>query len=687
MANRLAKPGTTCGIPMPSASDTQPSIPWLTTRRACLAIVVLFSSAAGCIAMNHVVASLAIGWQVSMLVLFALTFTWIALAFWGAVCGFMVCALRRDPLSLRKLDKQAPSARLLVSRTAIVMPIYAEPPIPTFAGLEATCHSLLSYAVQRDENDAVRPMSEHFEVFILSDTQDAAQAQVEEAHVAALQRRFSEQLAIHYRRRANNHGRKAGNIAEFCRRWGRNYDYMIVLDADSLMSGATLLRMVQRMQRQPSLGLIQTVPIPVGQKTLFGRFTQFASALYSPMLAAGQSFWQGDAANYWGHNAIIRTRAFMDYAGLPTLSGRPPLGGEILSHDFVEAALLKRGGWQVILDTTITTAVSRHDPYASASHSSFEAMPSNLLDFAKRDRRWLQGNLQHLRLLSGAGLHPLSRLHFFYGAFAYLSSLVWLGLLLCTSALVTVHSLSNTSGELLSGSVTFNPLSLGLLSITLAMLLAPKLLGWLLACWQTPHAFGGRLRLTVSTFLEILFAALLAPLMMAWHSLFIFNVLLGRSIEWQTQERGERSLTWYETWQHTYWMTLTGVAWAGLIAAFSATAFGWLTPAWLGLVVASPLVKYSSSSTWGGVASHRLGLLKTPSECLMPSVLADFAALISTSHPHPLDPSTQVAYPLRLPPPERRGAMHCQSFQQFDRQALAASSQTPTPTPTTKEPY
>lgn len=660
---------------MANKNDIIPSIPWLKTRRALLTMVVLLSSAAGCIAMSRVTSSLAVGWQITMLVLFVLTFTWIALAFWGAVCGFVVCALRRDPLSLRKLDREAPSARQLVSRTALVMPIYAEPPIPTFAGLEATCHSLLSYAINdSEESEATRPMSEHFEVFILSDTQDADLAELEEAHVAALQHRFVDKLAIHYRRRPNNDGRKAGNIAEFCRRWGDHYDYMIVLDADSLMSGATLLRMVQRMQRQPSIGLIQTVPIPVGQKTLFGRFIQFASALYSPMLAAGQSFWQGDAANYWGHNAIIRIRAFMNHAGLPILSGKPPLGGEILSHDFVEAALLKRGGWQVILDTTITTAVSRHDPYASASHNSFEAMPSNLLDFAKRDRRWLQGNLQHLRLLGGAGLHLLSRIHFFYGAFAYLSSLVWLGLLVCTSFLVSYHAFSDAAEKDLP-----EPLSLGLLSVTLAMLLAPKLLGLVLAFWQTPHAFGGRLRLLASTCLEMLFAALIAPLMMAWHSLFIINVLLGRSIEWQTQPRGERSLTWHETWQHTGWMTLSGLLWAGAMATFSPTAFGWLTPAWLGLVCAAPLVKYSSSGTWGGVVSHRLGLLKTPSNCLKPPLLDDFTKLTNNSYPHPIDPTTQAPFVLQLPPPERLGVMHSQSFHHFDRQALVSPIATKEP--------
>ncbi|WP_404473623.1 glucans biosynthesis glucosyltransferase MdoH [Vreelandella venusta] len=634
---------------MPENYEAMLSIPWLKCRRAFFAILVVATSMAGCAAMAQVVTHLPLGWQIAMLTLFALTFSWIALAFWGAVCGFVLCALRLDPLSLRRFPSSSSDVIQLTSRTALVMPIYAEPPIPTIAGLEATCRSLLQ---QADCLASAAVMRDHVEVFILSDTQDKVLAQEEANHVAALQQRFAGQLDVHYRRRPNNHGRKAGNIAEFCRRWGRRYDYLVVLDADSLMSGTTLLHLIDRMQRQSNVGLIQTVPIPVGQRTLFGRFSQLASALYSPMLAAGQSFWQGDAANYWGHNAIIRTRAFMAHAGLPTLSGKPPLGGELLSHDFVEAALLKRGGWQVLLDTTATTAVSRHSPHVSASHNSFEAMPSNLLDFAKRDRRWLQGNLQHLRLLTGAGFHPISRLHFFFGAFAYLSSLVWLGLLLCTSILVGYQAVDTQPHYPLP-----QALSLGLLLVTLAMLVAPKVMGLVLTCWQCPQGFGGRLRLTLSTLLEMLFAALIAPLMMAWHSLFIINVLIGRAIDWQTQHRGERSLSWRECWQHAGWMSLCGAAWAGMLVLFSPSAFGWLTPAWLGLMAAVPIVKYTSSATWGDAMSARAGLLGTPSSVLRPPLLADFSALNT--------PSSERSFyikGLKPPPSELPGDMPCQSF-------------------------
>jgi len=230
-----------------------------------------------------------------------------------------------------------------------------------------------------------------------------------------------------YRRREKNLHRKVGNIAEFLQRWGKNYDHMIVLDADSVMSGTCLLRMVRTMQANPRAGLIQTVPIPVRQTTFFGRFVQFAAVLYSPMLATGIAFWQTGAANYWGHNAIIRVQAFLDHCGLPTLPGKAPFGGDILSHDFVEAAMLRRAGWDVFLLADL--------------EGSYEEVPCNIIDYATRDRRWVQGNIQHLGILDAGGLHPISRLHFLLGATAYISSLIWLLMLVLSTADAVVRAL------------------------------------------------------------------------------------------------------------------------------------------------------------------------------------------------------------------------------------------------------
>ena len=135
-----------------------------------------------------------------------------------------------------------------------------------------------------------------------------------------------------------NIGRKAGNIAEFVRNWGGAYDYMIVLDADSIMSGQSLVTLAQTMDAHPTVGIIQTLPLLAGRETLFARLLQFAVRVSGPMFGSGLTFWQLGESNYWGHNAIIRMRAFADHCSLPRLPGSPPFGGEIMSHDIVEAA-------------------------------------------------------------------------------------------------------------------------------------------------------------------------------------------------------------------------------------------------------------------------------------------------------------------------------------------------------------
>jgi membrane glycosyltransferase len=130
----------------------------------------------------------------------------------------------------------------------------------------------------------------------------------------------------------------------------------------------------------------------------------------------GFAAWSGRSGNYWGHNALIRIESFRAASRLPVLSGPAPFGGPLLSHDFVEAAWIRRAGWQVELDPD--------------HRGSAEDAPQTLEEFHRRDRRWCQGNLQHLRLLAEPGLHPLSRFHMISGVFSYLAAPVWLSLMI-----------------------------------------------------------------------------------------------------------------------------------------------------------------------------------------------------------------------------------------------------------------
>ncbi|MFY0990012.1 glucans biosynthesis glucosyltransferase MdoH [Halomonas sp. C05BenzN] len=608
-------------------------LPWLATRRALLALLVTLTTLVGAGLMLRILQPGGVtALQVMILVLFTLTFAWIATACWSALFGFLLLLAGRDPLTLARRPALEAERRLPITRrTVLAMPVHNEAPARVVAALQASAESLIATGEAR-----------HFELFVLSDTTDDAIAETEARAVAVLQQRLEGRLALHYRRRPDNTGRKAGNIAEFCRRWGARYDFLVVLDADSRMSGEALLALVRAMQARPGTGLIQTVPLPVRQATPFGRLAQFAASLYAPMLAAGQSCWQADTANYWGHNAILRLPAFMAHGGLPRLPGRPPLGGEILSHDFVEAALLRRAGWQVQLETRIA--------------GSFEEMPGNLLDYARRDRRWTQGNLQHLRLLAAPGLHVLNRLHFAMGAMAYLSSLLWLGVLLAGSLDATLRAQRRVAD--FDGAAPLFPhwpqarpeLILILLGVTLALLLLPKLLGLLLALGRRARGYGGRRRLLTGALLEAGAAILLAPVMMAFHSAFVLGVLTGTSVDWDAQPREGRAVAWPAALRHGGPFALLGALWAGLVLWLAPTLLWWLSPVWFALLLAPLLIRASGSRRLAG-AITRLGLLKTPEECSASTLLGDRTA-----------PPTGSGS-LHPPPPESPGEMPTQRLQ------------------------
>jgi membrane glycosyltransferase len=190
---------------------------------------------------------------------------------------------------------------------------------------------------------------EHFDFFVLSDSNQPTQWIQEEVAWLELCKQVGGFGKIFYRKRRHSINKKAGNVGDFLRRWGRRYRYMIVLDADSIMTGRALVQLVALMERNPQAGIIQTAPRIVNGETLFARVQSFASRLYSPVFLAGLNYWQQHEGNFWGHNAVIRIQPFIDHCALPELPGSEPFGGRIFSHDFVEAALMRKAGWGVWL--------------------------------------------------------------------------------------------------------------------------------------------------------------------------------------------------------------------------------------------------------------------------------------------------------------------------------------------------
>jgi membrane glycosyltransferase len=482
------------------------------------------------------------------------------------------------------------------------MPIHNEDAGRVFARLQAMYESLQA-----------RRAVDTFEFFVLSDSTDPDAWIAEEAAWRELCRRVGGDGRIFYRKRRRNTAYKSGNIADFCRRWGGRYDYMIVLDADSLMTAETLVALVHLMNDNPKVGLVQVPPTIVNAETLFARLQQFASRLYGPVFTAGTALWHQGDGNYWGHNAIIRVAAFTAHCGLPDLPGRKPFGGHIMSHDFVEAALLRRAGWQVWMVPWLV--------------GSYEETPPTLIDHAKRDRRWCQGNLQHMRVLPARGLHPISRLHLFTGIMSYLTSPLWLAFL--------ATGIAFFAWRMAHPPVYFPPymtlfplwpkfdasVAIGLAFLVLGMLLLPRLLGlvFALVSAQRRRAYGGALRLTGSFLFELTLSALMAPVLMLLQSGFVISILGGRSAAWRTQRR-DGIIGWREAWAQLGWQSLLGFALTGLVAHVAPELIWWLVPLLAGLVLAVPLTVLTTSR-WLSVVSARLGLLWTPEETEPPSLL------------------------------------------------------------------
>lgn len=601
---------------------------WAGTRRLIVLSLVALSSASATAVMAGILAGDGIdALEIAITLVFALSFAWIAISFWTAVIGCVLQAFAIDPITLRRRPLSFAPALPITARTVVVVPIYKEVAEEVFARLEAVYRS-----IERTG------FLDRFEFFVLSDTPDGEIAAAEEACWARSCHRLDAEGRLFYRRRRRNEGRKAGNIAEFCRRWGRRWECMLVLDADSIMSGATIVELVRVMEANPHVGLLQTMPVPVGRHSLFARCIQFASRLYGPPLATGMCFWQLGESNYWGHNALIRMRAFIAHCGLPRLSGGTALGGEILSHDFVEAGLLRRAGWSVYLLPQLG--------------GSYEEVPTNLIDFAARDRRWCQGNLQHQKLLAAPGWHPLTRLHFLFGGMAYLSSPLWLILLvLSTCAVVRDQLLGH---DYFSSGYSLFPMwpvskateIVSLLAVTAGALLLPKVLAVLLvlADRRQRRGFGGTLRVLLGTVAEMAVSILIAPVMMGIHTTFVAAILRGKAVQWTAQERSERGVEVRTACVRLGPFLGAGLLWGVVIAAGAPDYIWWTMPVLSGLLLAIPLAVLSSRSDVGRWLGRR-GLLVTPEEISPPSVLR------GAPPPSPASRASEAAAASRTPPP------------------------------------
>ncbi|WP_077001164.1 glucans biosynthesis glucosyltransferase MdoH [Variovorax sp. KK3] len=525
--------------------------------------------------------------------LYGLLSGWVVTGFVTALMGFYV--------SVRG-DKHALSAKQVAhhpmnpeARTAIIMPICNEDVATVFAGLRATCESVASTG-----------HAKQFDVFVLSDSYNPETAAAErkaweELRAALADSPNQPQVEVYYRLRTRRTHRKAGNVADFCRRWGKDYRYMVVLDADSVMSGDCLTSMVKLMEANPTAGVIQTATQAIGHVTLHARAQQFASRVTGRLFTLGMQFWQLGESHYWGHNAIIRVEPFMQHCALAPIRGKGGFAGGIMSHDFVEAALMRRAGYHVWLVADLV--------------GSYEQQPPDLLAELQRDRRWCQGNLQNARLMAEPGLHPVHRAMFVTGTMAYVSAPLWLAFLTLGTALWL-------SGSSLIANWMVMPMELaGLWLWTLCLLFLPRILGLVAVVMRKEQRqYGGVGGLIKSAALESALAIIQAPVRMLAHSLFVVVALTGIKLEWKSPPREAAAVPWRIAFTQLAPMTLVIAALAVGIAMIDASALTWLMPVGLPLLLAIPLTVLTSQIALGNSLRDR-GFLLIPEESRSPAVL------------------------------------------------------------------
>ena len=533
--------------------------------------------------------------EYGQIALFGVLSAWVVTGFMTALMGFYV-TLRGDPHALSARSVQHRALDITV-RTAIIMPICNEDVRAVFAGLRATCESV-----------AATGHAAAFDVFVLSDSSDPELQRLECAAWEDLRLQLVTQVPagqppveLYYRLRQRRTQRKAGNVADFCRRWGRDYSYMIVLDADSVMSGDCLVSLVKLMQANPDAGIIQTATQSIGHATLHARAQQFASRMTGRLFTLGMQFWQLGESHYWGHNAILRVAPFMQHCALAPIKGSGGMAGSILSHDFVEAALMRRAGYHVWLAADLV--------------GSYEQQPPDLLSELQRDRRWCQGNLQNSRLIAEPGIHPVHRAMFGTGAMAYLSAPLWL----CSLTLGTVLWLSGS--HIVTDWVLVPAELAALWGWTLCMLFMPRVLGIAAVLINREQsAYGGALNLLRSALLETVIALLQAPIRMLAHSVFVAGALTGLELSWKSPPREAAAVPWREAVQRFAPMTGVIAILALGIAAIDAGALIWLLPVGLPLLLAIPLTVLTSQVGFGRAlrANHHLLI---PEELNSPPVL------------------------------------------------------------------
>ena len=525
-----------------------------------------------------------------LVAMFAVTLPWYVIGFWNATIGLLIMRFARDPVAaVTPVAGRVRGDEPITASTAILLCIRNEAPERAARLLEPMLEGL-----------AARGVGERFHVYVLSDTSEAEIAAAERARFAALAAAWDGKVMLTYRLRTSNVGFKAGNIADFCQRWGNEHDFAVMLDADSVMTVDLLVKLVRMMQIDPRLGILQSLVIGMPSASAFARIFQFGMRLGMRSYTIGSAWWQGDCGPYWGHNAIVRIAPFVAHCELPVLAGGALVKGHVLSHDQVEAVLMRRAGYEVRV--------------LAEEGSSFEQNPPTLVEFIRRDLRWCQGNMQYWHFLRMPGLRPVSRYQLVFALLMFLGSPAWIGLLLIGTLGV---ALAPTPADFMRWDA-----GIALLVLVLAMWFAPNIATMIdvLTRPKLRYSFGGGIRFSASFVMTIIFVVLVAPIMWVSHTLFLARLLLGRTIEWGAQARDDHKVPWSLAVRSFWPQTLIGLVplLVLAIAAPSAIPYAFLIAG--GPLLSIPLAVVTAAPALGR-ALIALGLDRLPEETLPPPEL------------------------------------------------------------------
>ena len=528
--------------------------------------------------------------DVTLLALFAVTLPWMVAGFWNAVIGFLIMRFSADPIAaILPITARIRGDEPITASTAILLCIRNELPERMIRNLEPMLAGL----------DAAG-CGAHFHLYVLSDTSDAGIAVSEEAHFAALAARWSDRVAIIYRRRAVNTAYKAGNIREFCECWGSQHDFAVTLDADSIMTADAVLRLVRIMQADPRLGILQGLIVGLPSTSAFARVFQFGMRLGMRSYTIGSAWWQGDCGPYWGHNAVLRLAPFIAHCALPVLSSDGSEDRHILSHDQIEAVLMRAAGYHV-------RVLPQED-------LGWEENPPTLLEFIRRDLRWCQGNMQYWRFLSLAGLKPVSRYQLVLAILMFIGSPAWIGLLV-------VGTLAAAFAETPASFIRADA-GMALFISVLVMWFSPKIASAIdiLLHPRLRRAFGGVGLFTINYVIETLYSIVLCPILWFGHTIFLTGLLFGHEIGWIGQTRDDHAvpfaLALHNLWPHT----LLGCGTLGLLAATQPAAIPYALFLAGGLALAIPFAIVTAWPRLGCFAA-KVGIGRLPEETMTPAAL------------------------------------------------------------------